>query len=485
MKLFTDFHLHSRFSRACSTDLSIKTLEKYAKIKGLHILGTSDFAHPEWIKELKSELVEDDTGILKTKPNPKSVSNSKSVINTVANPTSTGGFPFILSNEISLMYTDLGRGRKVHNVILAPNFEIVDQITEALKKRGRVDYDGRPIFKIPCPEFVYMMHSISKDIEIIPAHIWTPYFGIFGSMSGFDSLKDAFKDRASSIHAIETGLSSDPSMNWRIKELDRISILSFSDSHSYWPWRLGREATVFEFKHINESSDIAKLTYKDIINAIKTKESLWGTIEVDPSYGKYHFDGHRDCGISFDPKESSKHNGICPLCKKPLTIGVMNRVEQLADKDRPEGYKPDPNKQANAKPFYSIVPLSDILSAVAGKAVASKGVFEEFYKIINGRNELDVLLNVSYEDLLKLTSKEIADAIILNREGKLKVIPGYDGVYGELVLNNQQFRQKQEMRKQQEQIKKNKENRDIENRNLGKKEIQKKAKIVQKGLGDY
>lgn len=454
MKLFADFHLHSRFSRACSTDLSIKTLEKYAKIKGVHLLGTSDFAHPEWIKELKSELKEDETGILKTK----------------------SGFPFILSNEISLMYTDLGRGRKVHNVILAPDFEVVDQITDELKKRGRVDYDGRPIFKIPCPEFVDMMHSISEDIEIIPAHIWTPYFGMFGSMSGFDSLKDAFKDKANKIHAIETGLSSDPPMNWRIKELDRISILSFSDSHSYWPWRLGREATVFEFKNINENPDISKLAYKDIISAIRTKENLWGTIEVDPSYGKYHFDGHRDCGISFEPKESSKHNGICPVCKKPLTIGVLNRVEQLADKDRPEGYIPK-----HAKPFYSMVPLSDIISAVLGKAVASKGVFEEFYKIIKGKDELDISLNIPHEELLRLTTKEIADAIIQNREGKLKVIPGYDGVYGELVLGDKQFKQKQE-----EQVQKNKDLEKKQKEQIKEnKGLEKRAKIVQKGLGEF
>jgi len=224
MKIISDLHMHSRYSRACSKDLSIKTLEKYAKIKGVNLLGTSDFAHPEWIKELKSELIEDSSGVLKTK----------------------NGFPFILSNELSLMYTDLGKGRKVHNVILAPNFEVVDQITDELKKRGRIDYDGRPIFKIPCPEFVEMLHSISKDIEIIPAHIWTPWFGMFGMSSGFNSLKDAFQEKVKSIHAIETGLSSDPVMNWRIKELDKISLLSFSDSHSYWPWRLGREATVFD-----------------------------------------------------------------------------------------------------------------------------------------------------------------------------------------------------------------------------------------------
>ncbi|MBT4540445.1 DNA helicase UvrD [Candidatus Woesearchaeota archaeon] len=439
MQLISDLHLHSRYSRACSKDLSIKTLEKYAGIKGVNLLGTSDFAHPEWIKELKSELTEDGTGILKTKPK---------IDSTIDQSKAHNPFPFILSNELSLMYTDLGKGRKVHNVLLAPNFEVVDQITDELKKRGRIDYDGRPIFKIPCPEFVEMLHSISKDIEIIPAHIWTPHFGMFGSSSGFDSLKDAFQEKTKSIHAIETGLSSDPQMNWRIKELDKISLLSFSDSHSYWPWRLGREATLFDFKHMknidinsndkNAISDyneaIAKLTYKDILKAIRTREGLHGTVEVDPGYGKYHVDGHRNCNISMEPNETLKHKGICPKCGKPLTIGVLYRVEQLADKERPENYKPNPNKQDNVKDFKTLIPLSEILSAVLGRAVATKTVNEEYYRIIKDTNEYNVLLNLSKKELLKRTNDKITDAILKNREGKLKVIPGYDGVYGQLVL---------------------------------------------------
>jgi uncharacterized protein (TIGR00375 family) len=421
MKLISDLHIHSRYSRACSKDLSIKTLEKYAKIKGVNILGTSDFAHPEWIKELKSELTEDETGVLKT----------------------SSGFPFILSNELSLMYTDLGKGRKVHNVILAPNFDVVDQITDELKKRGRIDYDGRPIFKIPCPEFVEMLHSISKDIEVIPAHIWTPHFGMFGSSSGFDSLKDAFQEKTKSIHAIETGLSSDPAMNWRIKELDKISLLSFSDSHSYWPWRLGRESTIFDFKNIKDAIEpkdqneaITKLTYKDILKAIRIRKGLHGTVEVDPGYGKYHVDGHRNCNISMEPSETLKHKGICPKCNKPLTIGVLYRVEQLADKDRPENYKPNPRKQENVKDFKTLIPLSDILSAILGRAVATKTVTEEYYRIIKDTNEYHILLTASKKELLKRTNgnDKITNAILKNREGKLKVTPGYDGMYGQLVL---------------------------------------------------
>jgi len=289
--IFADLHIHSRYSRATSKNLSIKNLEKWARIKGLNLLGTGDFTHPEWLKELKNELKEDE-GILKTE----------------------SGFNFILQTEISLMYSQDGKGRRIHLLILAPSFEIIDQINSYLGKKGRVDYDGRPIFNIPCYELVENLMSISKDIEIIPAHCWTPYFGIFGSITGFGSMDDAFKDKVKYIHAFETGLSSDPEMNWRLSALDKFSILSFSDSHSFWPWRLGREATVFDLK---------KISYKDLIYSIRNKKIEF-TIETNPAYGKYHFDGHRLCNYSCSPEESIKNNNICPVCKKPLTIGVLN-----------------------------------------------------------------------------------------------------------------------------------------------------------------
>lgn len=474
MQIISDLHIHSRFSRACSKDLTISNLEKYARIKGINLLGTSDFTHPEWIKELKQELTEDGTGILRTKLNPKTAGT---------NPNSTeGGFPFILSSEISLMYTDLGKGRRVHNVILAPSFEVVEQITEALKKRGRVDYDGRPIFKITCPEFVEMMHSISKEIEIIPAHAFTPYFGIFGSMSGFDSLKDAFQDKVKEIHAIETGLSSDPKMNWRLKELDNINLVSFSDSHSFWPWRLGREATVFEFKNTNNyntnnddnvEEELKNISYRNLVDAIRTGDHLWGTIEVDPNYGKYHFDGHRDCGISYHPSETKKLNGFCPVCKKPLTIGVMNRVEQLADKDRPEGFVPKKHKE-----FKSLIPLSELISFVLGKSISTKPVFEEHYKLIKHfGNEYNILLNVSEDELIKVTNKHLADLIIKNRNAELKFIAGYDGVYGKIVVDGKEYTD-------------DKTNIDTKlskkvKEKLTEKFISQKQKQVQKGLMDY
>src|SRR3989338_5487519 len=367
MKIISDLHIHGRFSRATSNQLSIANLEKYARIKGLNLLGAGDFTHPEWIKELKENLKEDSSGILKTKT----------------------GFPFILQTEISSIYTDNGKGRKVHNVILAPNLEVVGQITDFFKSRGRVDYDGRPIFKLPCPELVESMRKISEDIEIIPAHIWTPWFSLFGSMSGFDSVEECFKDKAKHIHALETGLSSDPAMNWRLSKLDRFALVSFSDLHSFWPWRIGREATIFDIKP----------SYKNLINALRTKEGLEGTVEVDPSYGKYHFDGHRNCKICMNPKDSLKIKNICPKCGRQLTIGVLHRVEELAD--RKEGFKPK-----DAKEFYSLIPISEIISALINSPVASKNTWKIYNDLIKKfGNEFNVLLGAKKEELVKVVDE--------------------------------------------------------------------------------
>ncbi|MBD3304340.1 hypothetical protein GF343_04280 [Candidatus Woesearchaeota archaeon] len=823
MKIISDLHIHSRYSRACSKQLNIANLEKYAKIKGLNLLGTGDFQQPDWQKELKTELIDDGSGIAKTKT----------------------GFPFVYSTEVSLIYTD-GRGRRVHLAALAPNMETVEQITETLGKRGRLDYDGRPIFKIPCPEFVEMMQGISKDIEVIPAHCllpdtkihanpgtkeikkissgdkvlthtgkwqkviktykrqyigeihhiipfyfreglkttsehpflaiktfkkcrstkgfckkdcsqrftckrkyylnytpswiqaknlensdillyprlqeikdvkqidlykyvgsfekqekkikpfgsrgkkvnpvitinknfcrlvgyylaegytnnkdaigfcfnkqekeyiedvisliksvfgikpsknttkknnnsveiifyskllydffsavfysqtnkkaatkhlpaffltmpiekqaemlrgwwrgdagttvssdlanqmksiclrlgiipsisidskekvnsrnhriknrkiyakqdhyifsnlsffedkfellkdpcfekfktkmkrkhgwidekyiyipikkikkekyrgevfnlevekdnsyttefatvhncWTPWFGLLGSMSGFDSLKEAFKDQAKHIHSIETGLSSDPPMNWRIKELENRQILSFSDAHSFWPWRIGREATLFDLK---------KLTYSDLLKAIRTGQGLKETIEFFPEEGKYHYDGHRNCKVCMSPKESIKHNKICPVCKKPMTIGVMSRVEQLAD--QPEGYKP-----GTAKPFKSLIPLSELVAHGVGAGIATQKAWKVYNELIKEfGNELNIVLEADEERIRKTAPEKISDLIIRNKKQKIEFQPGYDGEYGKPIFEG------------------------------SKKEI-KPVKPAQKGLGDF
>jgi uncharacterized protein (TIGR00375 family) len=393
MKVISDLQVHSRFSRATSKQLNLENLEKYARIKGLNLLGTGDISHPEWLKELKVGLTEDGSGILKSK----------------------SGFNFVLQGEVSNIYTQDGKGRRIHTVLLAKSFEIVEQIQEALKKKGRIDYDGRPIFGFTCVELVEMMKNIDEKIEIIPAHIWTPWFSLFGSMSGFDSVEECFKDQTKHIYAIETGLSSDPAMNWRLSQLDKYTLLSNSDAHSFWPWRIGREANVFDID----------LTYDNLINTIRTRKGFQYTIEVDPNYGKYHIDGHRACNVSMEPQESVKNNNICPKCKKPLTIGVLQRVEQLADRE--DGYKPK-----NAIPFKSLIPLSEILSSLLNCGVATKKVFAEFYNLINSfDNELNILLNVTEQDLMKVADEKIANAIIQIREGKVKIKPGYDGVYGQ------------------------------------------------------
>jgi uncharacterized protein (TIGR00375 family) len=396
MRIIADLHVHSRFSRATSKTLNIENLEKYARLKGLDLVGTGDFTHPEWLKELKSQLREDGSGILRTKT----------------------GFGFLLQTEVSLVYTQGNKGRRIHNIVLARDFDVVEQINEALSKKGSLDYDGRPIFGMSCVELVELMKGIDASIEIIPAHIWTPWFSLFGSNSGFDSIKECFMERTKDIHAVETGLSSDPAMNWRLSQLDDFSIVSFSDLHSYWPWRIGREATVFGVEP----------NYSNITNALKTKKGLIQTIEVDPSYGKYHRDGHRSCSICLNPKETIKNKGICPKCKTKLTIGVLNRVEELADRE--EGYKPK-----DAVPFKSLLPLSEILSALLGTAVSSQKTWREYYKLIESfGSEFSVLLEAGFEELKKTTHEKIAKAIIDNREGKIKIRPGYDGVYGEPVF---------------------------------------------------
>ncbi|MCK4496916.1 MAG: DNA helicase UvrD [Candidatus Aenigmarchaeota archaeon] len=398
--IFADLHIHSKYSRATSNRMDIKGISEGAKIKGLDLIGTGDMAHPLWFKELKENLVESSY---------EGIYEHDNIL-------------YILSNEISLMYTQNKRGRKVHNVILAPSFEVAEQVNDWLKTRGRVDYDGRPIFGFTCPELVENLINISKDIMIIPAHIWTPFFGCLGSKSGFDSVEECFQDQTKHIHALETGLSSNPSMNWRLSNLDKFTLVSFSDSHSPWPWRLGRECCVF---------DIENLSYRNIMDAIKSKDKgkFPFTLEFFPEEGKYHYDGHRNCNFSCSPKEAERLKDMCPVCKKPLTIGVLHRVEELAD--RPEGFRPE-----GAIPYKSLIPLSEIISSVLGiDQLYSKKIWDVYNKLIKAfGSEFRILLKTP-ESELKTVNERVADAIIRVRDGKVKIVPGYDGVYGSPVFN--------------------------------------------------
>jgi uncharacterized protein (TIGR00375 family) len=395
-----DLHIHSRFSRATSKNLTFENLVKYARIKGIDLMGTGDFTHPEYFEEIKN--LKERKGVYYFDE-----------------------FPFVISGEVSLMYTQ-GKGRRVHLVILVPSVEVAEKINNYLDGFGRRDYDGRPIFKISCEKFVKDLKEISEDIEIIPAHIWTPWFGVLGSKSGFDSLKEAFGSQIDKINAIETGLSSDPSMNWRIKELDDYTILSFSDLHSYWPWRIGREATLFDLEKDN-------LSYENIIEQIRNNKIV-GTIEVDPAYGMYHFDGHRNCNFSCSPEKTKELEGVCPICEDKLTLGVEYRVDELADENRPEGFVLE-----NSKKFYKILPLHEIISLFTGIGLSSKFNWKIYEELISKfENEFNILLRVSKDELLNNDVKMgLVDLILKNRDGKIKVKPGFDGKYGEAVLEEQ------------------------------------------------
>jgi len=309
----------------------------------------------------------------------------------------------------------------VHNVIHAPDFETADQINEFLGRHGKLDSDGRPVFGgMSCAELVEGLVSITPRIAVVPAHIWTPWFGILGSKSGFDSIEECFQDQTRHIFALETGLSSDPPMNWRLSSLDKYALVSNSDAHSYWPWRIGREANVFE---------LDRITYDAIMETIKKKDSkhFLYTIEVDPSYGKYHLDGHRECGVRLTPAESRRHSSICPVCRKPLTVGVLNRVEELAD--RPDGCRPE-----DAVPFKSLLPLTEILSSVTGiKQLQSKKIWSVYSRLVSHfGSELNVLLDAPESEIEDISGKETAKTVLSIRNGMIDVEPGYDGVYGRL-----------------------------------------------------
>ena len=395
-KVFADLHIHSRFSRATSKALDFENLVKYAKIKGLGLMGTGDCTHPKWFEEMQ-ELEERDGILYKD------------------------DFPFIISGEISLMYTQ-EKGRRIHYALLMPSMDVAEQFNKWIDTKGRRDYDGRPIFGFSSIELMDAILSISPDIEIIPAHIWTPWFGLFGSKTGFDSIKECFQEKEKHIHAIETGLSSDPEMNWKIKELNNRSILSNSDLHSFWPWRIGREATIFS--KINN--------YKDLLKQIRNNEIL-GTIEVDPAYGKYHYDGHRLCEFSCGPEKTKELNGICPKCGKQLTVGVEYRVKELADQNIEE------NK--NRKPFYKLLPLTELIALAKATSLATKKAWGVYNHILeNLENEFNVLLNVKKEELLKVLPEDgkLVALILQNRLGNIKVKPGFDGVYGEALLGEKQ-----------------------------------------------
>jgi uncharacterized protein (TIGR00375 family) len=325
---------------------------------------------------------------------------------------------FILTTELCNIFTQNGKVRRIHNLIFAPSFEVVEAIRSKLGNLGKLSSDGRPIFSFPAKELLKMILDISADCLIIPAHAWTPWFSIFGANSGFDSIEECFGELSPHIHAIETGLSSDPEMNWRLSALDGITLLSNSDAHS--PNRLGREANAFD----------CDLVYKEIIETIRKKDSkkLLFTIEFFPEEGKYHYDGHRQCGVISSPSQTKASQYLCPNCHKKLTVGVMHRVEELAD--RPEGFIPK-----KAIPFIHLIPLEEVIAEALGVRVGTKAVEAEYERLVErGGSEFQILLNATPDELASFVPARTLEGIIRMRQGKVSIIPGHDGVYGKISL---------------------------------------------------
>ena len=408
MRVIADLHIHSRYSRATSERMCVAEIARFAKIKGLNIVGTGDFSHPKWFEELNQNLVPDsDTGLYKLADN------------------AVPSVRFIVTTEVSTVFQYKNEIKKVHHVILSPNLETAAQINERLAKYGNLQIDGRPTLNANPPALVEEVMEVSTSNMIFPAHAWTPWFSIFGAFSGFDSVEECYQDMTKHIHALETGLSSDPAMNWRLSELDKFTLVSNSDSHSFWPWRIGREANVFELENPS---------YSEVVEAIrlKNKQRFKFTIETDPAYGKYHWTGHRNCHVALSPKEAVKLGNICPVCRRKLTKGVEQRVEELAD--RPEGFEPD-----NAIGFMRLLPLSEIIATVFDSESPSTQKVWSIYNPLVERfgDEYTVLIDASKEELSKVAGEDVAEAIVRVRERRAQVVPGYDGVYGQLILSKE------------------------------------------------
>ncbi|MFN3395303.1 MAG: endonuclease Q family protein [Thermodesulfovibrionales bacterium] len=406
MSFIADLHVHSRYSRATSKDMTLEEISRWAQIKGIKVIGTGDLTHPEWFKEIKEKLQPSDNGLYRLKDKSK---------NSVPESCESDVF-FMLSAEISCIYSKKGRIRKIHSIIYLPDLTSAEKLNRELSRIGNLGADGRPILGLDAKDLLKIVLHCSPEALFVPAHAWTPHFSVFGSESGFDSLEECFEELTHHIHAIETGLSSDPSMNWRLSSLDRITLMSNSDAHS--PSKIGREANIFD----------TEVSYPAIIKAVKEKIGFKGTIEFFPEEGKYHYDGHRPCEIRLSPAETIRHNYLCPVCGKRVTVGVMNRVERLAD--RPIGFKP-----RNAPIYYSIIPLIEILSEVFRTGVNTKRVEAEYFNLISKLgSEFRILMETPLKDIEGASTSLIGEAIERMREGRIYISPGYDGVYGRIRI---------------------------------------------------
>ena len=402
-----DLHIHSRYSRATSKDCTPEHLDLWARKKGIHIVGTGDFTHPAWREELEEKLepAEDGLYVLKDEYRIKDEETPGEVVPR-----------FVITGEISSIYKKNGKVRKVHSLILLPGLEDAERISAKLEQIGNIHSDGRPILGVDCHDLLEIILELSPQAVYVPAHIWTPHFSLFGAFSGFDTVEECFEDLTPYIHAMETGLSSDPPMNWRVSALDRYQLISNSDAHS--PAKLGREANLFDIP----------LSYEGLSRAIQTGEGLYGTIEFFPEEGKYHMDGHRKCNLCLTPSDTLKYNGICPVCGRKITIGVSHRVEEISDRE--EGYI-----RENAKPFESLVPLPEVIGASSGHSAASVKVQREYQKMLSELGpEFEILRNLPLEDIRRVSGTRVAEGIGRLRRGQVERIPGFDGEYGVIKL---------------------------------------------------
>lgn len=411
MELVVDLHIHSHYSRATSKDSTFEGLYRWGKIKGINIIGTGDCTHPGWFAEMQEKLEPVEGGLFKLKDD--IVAEIDAVLpKTVRNKL----IRFVPSVEIATIYSKNGRVRKLHQLVILPSFKAVSELNARLERIGNLKADGRPILGLDSKELLRHALEADPDSLYIPAHIWTPWFGMFGSKSGFESIEEAYEELAPEIHAIETGLSSDPPMNWRLRQLENIAITSHSDAHS--PQKLGREATVVD----------SEPTYADVIGAIKSNDKrLLGTIEFFPEEGKYHADGHRACNVRFTPEETKTHNGLCPVCGKALVVGVEYRVGELADLSL--------EAITNKKHVEYIIPLAEIIAELRGvKSVSSTAVRASYDKLIASMgDEFSILRTVSVEAIREISSGA-ALAIERMRKGTVYREPGYDGVFGTIKV---------------------------------------------------
>ena len=407
MSFIADLHIHSKYSRATSKDMTPEGLWAGAQLKGVSVIGTGDFTHPAWLAELEEKLEPTGNGLFSLK---------KDFHADDVPPTCCADVHFLLSSEISCIYRKNDRTRKVHCLVFAPGMDAVKRINAALSKIGNLQADGRPILGMDAKDLLRMVLDASPQAMLVPAHAWTPHFSVFGAASGFDSLEECFDDLTPHIHAIETGLSSDPAMNWRISALDRLTLISNSDAHS--PAKIGREANILD----------TDITYGAIMDALRTRQGFSGTIEFFPEEGKYHYDGHRDCKTRLSPEESAKANDACPVCGSKVTVGVMHRVAELAD--RQEGCRP-----AGAPGYESLVPLQEIIAEALGVGAASKKVCAAYRGLLERLgSEFHVLREAPLPDIEAAGSPLIREAIARMRAGRVRIAPGYDGEFGTIRI---------------------------------------------------